>query len=128
MEEEKNENTEHQDESGEEIEDEYGAWDSVTDVLTNKNFMSMIERITDKIVGAINEHKKADNDRLKIEGEKYLQFENNRRLYLWQRFFLSALVISLLGLTAAYKWLPTDSIIPLLVGVIASLFVVPKKE
>jgi len=93
----------------------------MADVLTNKEFINFLRESVDKVVNLLNR-------RIEVEKEKYEPFEKNRRLFLWQRLILSIMTLLLLGISTAYKWIPTELIVPLLGGIIASLFIVPRKD
>ncbi len=96
----------------------YGPFEAMTEMFTNKDFINFAQESVDKITSAIG----------KFGERRDEQFYKVNRIFLWQRFILSLIAIIFLGSSAIYKWLPIESIIPLLGGVIASLFVTPKKE
>jgi hypothetical protein len=96
---------------------EYNAAYAVTDVLTNKEFLEFARETVDKIV-------EARKDTIK-HGENWLRIN---RLFLWQRFALSVVAISIIGYLGFMGILSKDVVGTLMAGVVASLFVTPKKD
>ena len=100
----------------------------VMEVLTNKDFLSSIDRSVDKITEAWKTKNGIEQGRLDIDKEKVNSWRKLNQNFLVYRFILSG--ATLLGLFIAMKehYLPVELIGALLTGVIASLFVPLRKE
>ena len=116
-----------------EFDDEYDntpwEWSEVVmEVLTNKDFLSSVDRCVDKIIEAWKTKNVIEQGRLDIDKEKVNSWRKLNERFLVYRFTLSG--VTLLGLFIAMKehYLPVELIGALLTGVIASLFVPPRKE
>jgi hypothetical protein len=112
-------------EEPEELSEEYDRYAAMAEIFTNKDFINFLNVCIHRIVDAID--KRTSTIENKSEEQKQEYYKINR-LFLWQRFILSFMAIIVLGASAAFKWLPVDAIIPLMGGVIGSLFITPKNE
>jgi hypothetical protein len=103
-------------------------WDALGEALVNKDFLAAAQEAIEKLAGAQKERTAIERERLQFDRERFTAWRYVTLTFLWQRFALS--VLALIGLAAGAWWklLSAEVIGVLITGVIASLFVQPRKE
>ena len=91
--------------------------EAIRDMFTNPDFLKSADGWVDKITAAIKDRNQGLSEWAKIN-----------RLFLWQRFVLSLAAMAGLALAGAYRVVEPGMMGALMAAVVASLFVVPKKD
>lgn len=109
------------------------AWASVAiDVLRSKRFLDHADKWRASIDARVEQYFNIKKEQEESEKNRSKEDAKDWRETLWKltlaKYALSGLVVVLLTTLTWYKIIPTDSATPLFAGIVASLFVQPRKE